>query len=112
MRSVPSGAGAGPAGPAAAVPIFSLKKKKKKKTSVSLEDSLSFSRGLSSVVCLSWKIQSIEKKVEGSAGYRTPLSKGREGASSVLIQFHLRSGATSIISLNFITSFQRHASIE
>ena len=43
---------------------------KKKKTSVSLEDCLLFSRGLSSVVCLSWKIQSIEKEVEGSAGYR------------------------------------------
>ena len=61
-----SGAGASPAGPAVAVPIFSLKKKK---TSVSLEDCLSFSRGLSSVVCLSWKIQSIKKMVEGSAGY-------------------------------------------
>ena len=54
--------------PAVAVPIFSLKKKNK--TSVSLEDCLSFSRGLSSVVCLSWKIQSIEKIVDGSAGYR------------------------------------------
>ena len=38
------------------------KKKKKKKTSVSLEDYFSFLRGLSSVVCLSWKIQSIEKR--------------------------------------------------
>ena len=39
----------------------------------------------------------------------TPLSKGREEASSVLRQFHLRSGAAS--SLSF-PSFQRHASIE
>ena len=68
-RSGNSGAGAGPAGPAAAVPIFSLKKKKKRRLS-HWKITCRFCEACRAWFVYHGRSRALKKKVDGSAGYR------------------------------------------